>query len=58
MSKFIYVFNENDKNKMLELNYEMVKGDKDKHIYVFLNAEQLNFAIGEIKFALSDVLTF
>jgi hypothetical protein len=58
MPKFIYVFSEEEKDKMLELNYEIIKCDKDKHVYVFLNTEHLNFAIEEIKFALSDVLTF
>lgn len=58
MPKFIYVFSEEEKDKMLESGYEIVKSDKNAHIYVFLNAEHLNFAIGEIKYALSDVLTF
>lgn len=58
MPKFIYIFSEQDKNKLLATKYEMIKCDKDKHIYVFLNKERLDFASGDIKYALSDTLTF
>lgn len=58
MPKFIYVFSECEKNKLLAMKYEMIKCDKDKHIYVFMNKERLDFAFGNIKYALSDTLTF
>lgn len=58
MPKFIYVFSEQEKDKLLAMKYEMIKRDKEKHIYVFLNKERLDFALGDIKYALSDTLTF
>ena len=58
MPNFIYVFGEQEKDKLLAMKYEMIKCDKEKHIYVFLNKERLDFAFGDIKYALSDTLTF
>lgn len=58
MPNFIYVFGEQEKDRLLALKYQMVKCDKNKHIYVFLNKEQIDFAVGDIKYALSDMLTF
>lgn len=58
MPKFIYVFSELEKDRLLAMKYEMVKCDKDQHIYVFLNKARIDFAVGDIKYALSDTLTF
>lgn len=58
MPKFIYVFSEEERDKLCSLQYEMLKCDTAKHIYVFLNKERKDFSRNEIKFALSDTLTF
>lgn len=58
MPKFIYVFSECEKNKLLAMKYKMIKCDKDKHIYVFMNKEHFDFVFDDIKYALSDMLTF
>jgi len=58
MPKFIYVFSEEERDKLCSLQYEMLKCDTSKHIYVFLNKERKDFSCNEIKFALSDTLTF
>lgn len=56
--KFIYVFSENDCEKLLELGYKLLKLDDKNSIYVFANDADLHFALGEDDYILSDVLTF
>lgn len=58
MSNFIYVFDENGRDKLLAQKYEMLKCDEQRHIYVFLNQEQQTFAQDDFLYALSDTLTF
>ena len=58
MANFIYVFGEQERDKLLAMKYEMIKCDKDKHMYIFLNKQRFDFAVGDIKYALSDTLTF
>lgn len=58
MPRFIYVFSEREKDKLLALKHEMIKCDNTNHIYVFLNKERFDFALDDIKYALSDTLTF
>lgn len=58
MPNFIYVFNEEGRDQLLALQYEMLKCDNEKRIYVFLNKERQDFSNNDFKFALSDTLTF
>lgn len=58
MAKFIYVFDEKGRDALLAQNYEMLKCNEQKHIYVFINQERQTFAQEDFKYALSDVLTF
>lgn len=58
MSNFIYVFDEEGRDRLLSLQYEMLKCDNEKRIYVFLNKERQDFAANEFRYALSDTLTF
>lgn len=58
MSNFIYVFDEEGRDRLLSLQYEMLKCDNEKRIYVFLNKERQDFSNNDFKFALSDTLTF
>lgn len=58
MSNFIYVFNEEDKNALLNLKYDLLKSDDAQGIYIFNNKDQQNFDMKGIAFALSDTLTF
>lgn len=55
---FIYVFSDEGRDKLLSLQYEMLKCDEEKHISVFLNKEQQYFADGDFPYTLSDTLTF
>ncbi len=58
MANFIYVFGTDSRDKLLAMQYELLKSDEAKCIYVFLNKECQNFSYDGIKFALSDTLTF
>ncbi len=58
VANFIYVFSKDERDKLLSLNYKMLKSDETKQVYVFLNKEQQNFSAGDLKFALSNTLTF
>lgn len=58
MPTFIYVFDEEGRNQLLDLQYEMLKCDERNCIYVFLNKERQDFSSNDFKFALSDTLTF
>ena len=58
VANFIYVFSKDERDKLLSLNYKLLKVDEVKQVYVFLNKEQQNFSSDNLKFALSDTLTF
>lgn len=59
MGKFIYAFDEAGRDKLLALQYKMLVADGNRHIYVFLNeARQLAFSAEDVRFSLSDTLTF
>lgn len=55
--KFIYVFDEETRDKLMALGYVCVKADDRNQTYIFLNDDRLSFA----KFdncTTSDRLTF
>lgn len=58
MSGFIYVFGEEGRDILLSRQYELLKSDDAKHIYVFVNKDDQNFACDGVTCALSDTLTF
>lgn len=58
MTNFIYVFGTDSRDKLLAMQYELLKSDEVKRIYVFLNKECQNFSCDGVRFALSDTLTF
>lgn len=58
MEKFIYVIGEATRDRLVDMGYCLLKEDRAKHIYVFLNQENQNFSCTDIKFAMSDTLTF
>lgn len=58
MSEFIYVFSDEGRDVLLSRQYKLLKSDVVKHIYVFLNKGEQNFACDGIPYALSSTLTF
>lgn len=55
--RFIYVFDEETRDKLAALGYICIKSDERNRTYVFLNDDKLSFAkIGDC--VTSDRLTF
>lgn len=55
---FIYVFSEEGRDILLSRKYELLKSDNARHIYVFVNKGEQNFACDGVPYALSNTLTF
>lgn len=58
MTKFVYVFAEDARDKLIALGYNLVKADCRQNIYVFENKQTFTFSLNEMEFVLSDTLTF
>lgn len=58
MGKFLYVFTQQDRDKLLLRNYVLLKSDKAKEIYIFENNDELYFDEQDINAIPSDILTF
>lgn len=54
---FIYVFSDEGRDTLLARQYELLKSDEAKHIYVFVSKDEQNFACDGVPYALSDTLT-
>ena len=55
---FIYVFSDEGRDILSARQYELLKSDEAKHIYVFVNKDEQNFACDGVPYALSNTLTF
>lgn len=58
MTGFIYVFSDEGRDTLLTRQYELLKSDEAKHIYVFVNKGEQDFACDGVPYALSNTLTF
>lgn len=58
MENFIYVFDENARDQLLSKGCEMLGQNNEEHIFVFLNTGNLKFEDEDIRYVLSDTLTF
>jgi len=58
MPKFIYVFNEEDRDVLKQNGYNLLKNDNEQDIYIFENKNDICFAFGNMEYVLSDTLTF
>ena len=58
MGSFLYVFSLDGRDKLLSMQYELLKSDDAKCIFVFLNKGRQNFSCDGIPWAISDTLTF
>ena len=56
--KFIYVFDETAKSKLLEAGFVLLKEDLDNSIYVFRFNGDLTFASEDVTYVLSDTISF
>ena len=57
-NRFIYVFSQDDRDLLSSLGFVLLKSDDEASIYVFINDERRNFEAYDMRFALSDTLTF
>lgn len=58
MNKFIYVFSQSDRDKLLSAGYVLLTEDLSAGVYVFINDGHRNFSSEDVRFTLSDILTF
>ena len=57
--KFIYIFDNSDKERLVKSGYKLLKEDNINSIYVFESSTELSFAEqGVEKYVFSNVLTF
>lgn len=56
--KFIYVFDIDTRDKLLSQNYQLLKSDINKNIFVFENKTDISFSMNGVQFVLSNILTF
>lgn len=60
--KFIYVFSEEDRDEFLRRDFHLFKSVEDKHEYIFLNKNRLEFSgqdgLPDVTYVVTDVLTF
>ena len=57
-TNFIYVFDADAKNKLLEMQFMMLKSDDKNNVYIFVNDDNKNFVVEDIPYVISDTLTF
>ena len=55
---FIYVFDEETKDKMVELGYDLIKESEDGKVFVFCFYNNSIYSFSHTKYVVSDVLTF
>lgn len=60
MGRFLYVFSEDARDKLLSRKFEMIKEDKRNNIFIFLNqiSDDLAFSVNDISYIESNTLTF
>lgn len=56
--KFIYVFNTKDRDKLQNTGFILLKEDERNSVYVFATDDSLNFALDDMSYLRSDILTF
>lgn len=58
MEKFLYVFNKEARDRLLEANYTLLKSDEKNETYVFANQMDMTFALAGISYIRSNTLSF
>lgn len=55
---FICVFDEDAKERLLALGFNLIKSDDENSIYTFARGDRMDFASEDISYVLSDTITF
>lgn len=58
MDAFIYVFSQEDKDKLINLGYQLLKSDESNNMFVFANENRAVFSLDNIEYVESNILTF
>ena len=58
MERFLYVFDKESRDELLNAGYKLLKSDKKNNVYVFANRNDMAFELADISFVRSDTLTF
>ena len=58
MKQFIYVFNEQSRDELLEAGFIMLKEESNNNAFVFKNEEDTEIPLPKNGFVLSDILIF
>jgi hypothetical protein len=58
MENFIYVFDKKSRDVLLADGFHLLKSDEKNDVYVFVNQEQFTFKYSEMKYCLSNILSF
>lgn len=58
MEKFIYVFTENSRDRLLSKGYRLLKEDEANNIFIFANTDSMSFDLNGIIHLASDTLLF
>lgn len=58
MPKFIYVYGKDARDKLASLHYQLLKSDEGNDIYVFAQEDRVDFEKMDLRYTLSDMLTF
>ena len=57
MSKFIYVFNADDKDVLAKNGFMLLSSDERNKVYVFAQCPEMTFCLANIQHVESDELT-
>lgn len=57
-TKFIYVTNDKDKERLSNQGFKLLKEDAVHSLYIFYMNENIKFDFSNIKYTMTDVLTF
>lgn len=55
---FIYVFDNEAKEKMISLGYKLLKESEDGSEFIFCADDNFNYNLHDIEYTVSDILTF
>lgn len=56
--KFIYVFQEADRDALIARGFHLLKEDLQQGVFVFENRSEIRFSDDEFTYVLTDQLTF
>lgn len=56
--RFIYVFSQEEKDRLLQYGFQLIKSDDEQNIFIFANNKHLDFSAEHIDVFYSNTLTF